>query len=30
MIGILLYVTASRPNIMQAVGLVSQFQVAQK
>ena len=30
MIGILLYVTASRPDIMQAVGQVAQFQVAPK
>ena len=30
MIGSLLYVTASRPNIMQAVGKVARFQVAPK
>jgi hypothetical protein len=30
MIGNLLYVTASRPDVMQAVGQVAQFQVAPK
>jgi hypothetical protein len=30
MIGNLLYVTTSRPNIMQAVGLVAQFQATPK
>jgi hypothetical protein len=30
MIGILLYVTTSRPNVMQAVGQVEQFQATPK
>jgi hypothetical protein len=30
MIGSLLYVTTSRPNVMQAVGKVAQFQAAPK
>ena len=30
MIGSLLYVTASRPDVMQAVGQVAQFQAAPK
>ena len=30
MIGSLLYVTASRPDVMQAVGQVARFQVAPK
>jgi hypothetical protein len=30
MIGILLYVTTSRPDVMQDVGQVAQFQVAPK
>ena len=30
MIGSLLYVTASRPDVMQTVGQVAQFQVAPK
>jgi hypothetical protein len=30
MIGSLLYVTTSRPNVMQVVGQVAQFQVAPK
>jgi hypothetical protein len=30
MIGILLYVTTSRPDVMQAVGQVARFQVAPK
>ena len=30
MIGILLYVTASRPDVMQEVGQVARFQVAPK
>jgi hypothetical protein len=30
MIGSLLYVTTSRPDIMQAIGLVAQFQAASK
>jgi hypothetical protein len=30
MIGILLYVTTSRPDVMQAVGHVAQFQATPK
>ena len=30
MIGIFLYLTASRPDVMQAVGQVTRFQVAPK